>query len=380
MPDVGVREWLAIGRVIASGKLGRYGSAEDGPLARFETRFAQTLGVKHVLTVSSGTSALIASLVAAGVGPGDEVLVPAYTWIASAAAPLAVGAVPVLVDIDETLTMDPVDIKRRITDRTRAIIPVHMGNVVCDMDAIMAIAKERNLIVIEDACQAVGLRYKGAHVGTIGDVGVYSFNQFKNMNAGEGGAIATNDDQLFARARIYHDVGDAFRGHDSTFNEPHFTGVNMKATEIQGAMLNVQLSKLGPMIARLRSRHDMMVGILGGSEKFRICPHNDIENAAGLHIIFDTEDAAKTFARENARGVTRLGDSSRHIYTNWTPILAKRPPHPRMNPYEWAAGSIDYTPQTCARTLDILARTCRLNLGQQYPKLLMRVLTQRLAK
>jgi len=275
MASVGVREWLAIGRVIASGKLARYGSDETGPLARFETRFANTLGAEHVLAVSSGTSALIASLVAAGVGPGDEVLVPAFTWIATAAAPLAVGAVPVLVDIDETLTMDPIDIERRITDRTRAIMPVHMGNVVCDMDAIMKIAKARQLVVIEDACQAVGLRYKGGHVGTIGDLGAFSFNQFKNMNAGEGGAIATNNDQYFARARIYHDVGDVFRANAATFNEPHFSGVNMKATEIQGAMFDVQLSKLGPMIRRLRARHDMMFEMLSKSKKFRICPRSE---------------------------------------------------------------------------------------------------------
>ena len=161
MPRVGLREIVALGRVIASGKLSRYAAGSRGATSRFEARLSERLEVKHVLTVNSGTSALISALVAAGIGPGDEVLVPAYTWVATAIAPLAVGAVPVLVDIDESLTMDPQDIERKITRNTRAIIPVHMRNLVCDMDAIMAIAKRRRLFVLEDACQAVGVRYKG---------------------------------------------------------------------------------------------------------------------------------------------------------------------------------------------------------------------------
>src|SRR5690606_1763494 len=160
MAKVGLREWFAVGKVIASGRLARYGDKGQGPLTRFEAEYSRKFGVKHTLTTSSGTGALISALAAAGIGPGDEVLVPAFTWIATAAAPLAVGAVPVLVDIDQTLTIDPADIQRKITPRTRAIIPVHMANMVCDMDRIMEIARDRGLLVIEDACQAVGALYK----------------------------------------------------------------------------------------------------------------------------------------------------------------------------------------------------------------------------
>src|SRR5262249_26445409 len=148
-----LREWLALAPVFASGKLARFSDETGGPLARFERDLCAKFGVQHALTMSSGTGALIAALGAAGIGPGDEVLVPAYTWIATAAAPLAAGAVPVLVDIDQTLTMDPADIVRKITPNTRAIIPVHMANMVCDMDSIMRIAREHGLLVIEDACQ-----------------------------------------------------------------------------------------------------------------------------------------------------------------------------------------------------------------------------------
>ena len=134
---------------------------------------------------------------------------PAYTWMATAAAPVMVGAVPVLVDIDESLTIDPADIERKITPYTRAIMPVHMLNLPCNMDAIMAIAKKRKLLVIEDACQAVGVRYKDRYCGAIGDAGAFSFNAYKNINIGEGGAVITNDDRIFARARKYHDLGSA---------------------------------------------------------------------------------------------------------------------------------------------------------------------------
>src|SRR6185312_12503710 len=252
MPRVGLREIAALGRVIARGNLSRYSAGSKSATSRFEARLRERLKAKHVLTVNSGTSALISALAAAGIGPGDEVLLPAYTWVATAIAPLAVGAVPVLVDIDESLTIDPEDIKRKITPYTKAIIPVHMLNLVCNMDAITAIAKQHNLLVIEDACQAVGVSYKGRRVGTIGDVGAFSFNQFKNLNSGEGGAVLTNDDRYFTRARMYHDVGSYTREHEFEGNEPVFAGVNLRVSELTGAVLHAQLPKLDPLLERLR--------------------------------------------------------------------------------------------------------------------------------
>src|SRR6185503_13656684 len=133
--------------------------------------------------------------------------------------PVMVGAVPILVDIDESLTIDPADIERKITPHTKAIIPVHMINLTCAMDQIMAIAKKHNLQVIEDACQAVGVRYKDRYCGAVGDAGAFSFNSYKNMNIGEGGAFVTNDGALYARARNYHDLGAPIRGHEETFNQ-----------------------------------------------------------------------------------------------------------------------------------------------------------------
>lgn len=378
MARVGLREWFALGPVIATGRTIRYGDKAGNFTNRFESRLKQMTGAQHVLTVNSGTAALVSALAAAGIGPGDEVLVPAFTWIATAAAPVAVGAVPVLVDIDETLTIDPQDIERKITPYTKAIMPVHMGNVVCNMEAIMEIAKRRGLMVIEDACQAVGLPYRDKFVGAIGDAGAFSFNMYKNINIGEGGAVLTNDERIFQRARMYHDVGSFVRGHDR-HNEPFFVGMNFKATEFDGAMLNVQLSKLKPMLGRIRARCDMMTDILSGADAYRINPHNDAGNACGLHVMFDKPEDASAFAQQR-RGVHRLLDSSRHVYVNWEPIMARRTFHPRMNPWSWANREIEYTPDMCAKTLDILSRTCRISLGHQYPAALMKYFAKGHAK
>lgn len=368
---------MAVGRAIADGQMVRYGEGANYT-ARFEKELGALVGANHVLTVNSGTSALVAALAAAGIGPGDEVLVPAYTWMSTAAAPVQVGAVPILVDINESLTIDPEDIRRRITPYTRAIIPVHMVNAPCDMDAILSIAKEHGLIVIEDACQAVGVRYKDRYCGAIGDLGAFSFNKMKNVNIGEGGAVLTNDERLFIRARSYHDLGSMVRGHGDRLNEPEFVGMNLKATELDGAMLRVQLQKVVPMLGRMQKRRAILAEILSQSASFKVTPHNDPTNAVSLSILAPTvEDAVALTQR---RGVhNRLRDSSKHVYTNWEPILSKRTFHPKMNPWAWAKREINYTPDMCARTLDILDRTCIINLGLKYPAPLMQMVARKLA-
>jgi dTDP-4-amino-4,6-dideoxygalactose transaminase len=371
VPRVGVRELIALSRVIASGKLLRDDVGGPGFTSRFETQLKEKLGVKHVLVVNSGTSALIAALVGAGIGPGDEVLVPAYTWVSTAIAPLAVGAVPVLVDINESLTIDPADIKRKITPYTKAIIPVHMLNLVCDMDAIAVIAKQFNLKVIEDACQAVGATYRGRRVGTIGEAGAFSFNQHKNLTSGEGGAVLTNDDRIFTRARMYHDVGTYTRKFEFEGNEPVFAGVNFKVSELTGAVLHAQLPRLDPLLRRLRKRRMAMTKYLSRSRKMRISPHNEPSDAIGLSVIFERSEDAKAFATQ--RGVQRLIDIDRHVYTSWIPVLTQRTFDDRMNPYKWAHREITYTADECSSTLNILERTCHVSLGAQYPVALVRL-------
>jgi len=375
MASVGLAEWIAAGRAIARRNLIRHegtGHFTD----RFEHGLSALTGARHVLTMTSGTNALVAALAAAGIGPGDEVLVPAYTWIATATAPLLVGAVPVLVEIDESLTMDPVDMARKITPHTRAVIPVHMGNSPANMDALLPIARRHGLVVVEDACQAVGVRYKDLHCGAMGDAGAFSFNGYKNINIGEGGALLTGDDALFVRARAWHDHGDPWRGHADRLNQPPVVGGSQRVSEVQGAMLGAQLAKLGPMLRRRQAWRAAVAQVLRRRADLRISPHHSEVNAVALNVIFATPAEAEAFAQR--RGVTRVLDASGHIYTNWEAILAKRVIHPRMDPWAWAHRPIDYAPDMCPRTLDILARSCRIHLGQSYPARVAAVLATRL--
>lgn len=353
-----------MGEVVARGELLRYGRGSKGYTARFEANLSKMLDVKHVLTVNSGSNALIAALAAAGIGPGDEVLVPAYTWVATALAPLAVGAVPVLVNIDESLTIDPRDIEKKITPYTKAIMPVHMLNLVCDMDAIMDIARRHKLLVIEDACQSVGVIYKGRRVGAIGDLGAFSFNHYKNITAGEGGAVLTNNERYFVRARMYHDPGAFIRGHEPT-NEPLFSALNCRVSELTGAVLHAQLGRLDPLLRRLRSRYSGIAEIFSDLPHCRVAPHRDPDNAVSLVVNFDDPAEAERFGQ--TRGTNRLIETGRHVFTNWGAVLNKRFFNDRMNPHHWANREITYHEEDYRQTLDILSRTCRVSLGPEYP-------------
>jgi len=369
----GLREWLATGKALRGKNLLRHEGPYELTLG-FERRFAEHMGSRHALTLTSGTVALHAAMTAIGVGPGDEVIVPAYTWIASAAAPALAGAVPILADIDETLTLDPVDLERKITPHTRAIIPVHMVNAPCNMDAIMNIARRHSLKVVEDACQAVGIDYKGRKCGTFGDVGVYSFNHYKNMTIGEGGAVVTDDSILFSRLMNFHDLGIWSRDGYEAGNNPAFLASHSRVTEVQGAMLGVQLSRLSGNVARLKRNRKVIADVLRETGCVRISPHNDPDNAATLTVIFDTEAEAEAFGRRP--GVHRIYDNSKHVYTNWDPIVNKRTAHPAMNPWAWAKRPISYDAKTCGRTLDIMRRTCRISISPAWPASLVRQLAK----
>ena len=379
MFSLGVREMAAVLRVMVQGDLNRYSARGVSETQRFEDALQSKIGVEHALAVNSGTSGLICALVGAGIGPGDEVLVPAYTWVSSAAAPLAVGAVPVLVEVDSSLTIDPVDVRRKITPYTKAIIPVHMINLACDMDAIMAIAKEHSLVVIEDASQAIGVRYHGRYLGSIGHAGAYSFNQHKNIKSGEGGALVTNDARLFDRAAMYHDVGHYERQGTAYTDEPLFVGMNFRMPEISAAMLRSQLKRLDDRIARIRLHRKIVLDALSSSSySFTVSPHHDLGQAVGLAIHFEDVEEAASFGA--ARGAKRLIDSGRHVYTNWQTILAKRSAHPGMDPYAWAHRAVDYPVDSCPVTLDVLAHTCTVELAPEIPTPVFRQQVRRLAQ
>ena len=372
MSRPGIREWMAVGRVIARGQLLRTDLAR-GDCVRFEEELAAFTGARHALAVSSGTAALICALQACGIGPGDEVLVPAYTWMATAAAVLQVGAVPVLIDVDDTLTMDPADLAARLTPRSRAVIPVHMINRPCDMEAILAVARGAGLRVIEDAAQAVGVRYRDRFCGTMGDMGVFSFNQHKNMTCGEGGAILTDDPDLMARAVNAHDMGIAWRPGQDAARPAVFVGSNFRISEIQGAILRVQLRRLPRRLARMRARIAVLSDAVAG---LPVARHADPGQALSLAVTFATEDEAIAFARR--RGARRLYDTSKHLHTEWTAIRDRRMAHPAFDPWAWA-GQPNTGEGGGARSIDILRRSCQISAFDRYPMAVVRAVARGLA-
>jgi len=365
MYQIGEEEIEAVRRVIESKNLFRY-QGGSGEIEQFEKEWAAKIGTEYCLSVTSGTAALICGLVGLGLGPGDEVLVPAYTFIATALAPLAVGAVPILVEVDESLTMDPKDMERKITPRTKAIIPVHMNGLPCNMDAILEVARQHKLTVLEDACQADGGSYHGKRLGSIGDVGAFSFNYFKILTCGEGGALATNNQEIYERAVYQQDGGAPFFQDMSQVKTPGFAGWSFRTNEIQGAILRVQLTRLDGILATLRAEKKLLREALTGVKGCALNPVNDSEGDCGiaLSLLFESaERVGQVLERLTAAGVGAMTpiNSGRHVYTNWEPILQQRGAHhPGRDAYRATRVPVSYSKDMCPQTLSVLARTINI--------------------
>lgn len=368
---IGKEEVDAVQRVIESKQLFRYRGGEGGESETFEQEWSEKIGVNHTVAVTSGTAALILGLVGMGIGPGDEVIVPAYTFMATALAPLAVGAVPVLAEVDESLTLDPKDVEAKITPRTKAILPVHMVGLPCNMDAIMEIAARHDLKVLEDACQADGGSYGGKRLGAIGDAGAFSYNHFKIMTCGEGGALVTDDREIYERALIFHDGGCSFRDHAPNMQTPFFAGWNFRINEILSAILRVQLTRLDGMLEAMLAEKRTLVNVLDGAGPFTFNPIHDVEGDCGttLALLFEEEPTMRAFLagceEEGVRADTPI-DSGRHVYTNWEPVLQKQGSHnPAFDAYKLAETEVTYTKDMCPTTLDVLSRTAYLYTDPQ---------------
>ena len=363
MLEVGQKEIDAVAKVIKSGKMFRYHAG--GQCERFERRYAEILGVKHVCLTSSGTTALTAAMVGLEIGPCDEVIVPAHTYMATAVAVLAAGAIPVLCDIDESITLDPIAMEAVIGPRTRAVVPVHMWGVACDMRAIRRVARKHDLLIVEDACQAVGGSYKGKPLGTLSDASGFSFNYFKNMTCGEGGAVATRSKAVMNRVRTMIDCCNAYWTGRKADVQP-FISNGSRASEIQGALLNVQLDRIGPLVNRLRKQKQR---ITAETAKAGLTPtpvHNpEGECATQISYLFDAPAQAERFAE--LVGGTITGKTGRHTYTEWDAILAKRGSHhPALDPFrlkENRTCRMNYGKDVCKGSLDILARTVMIGLN-----------------
>jgi dTDP-4-amino-4,6-dideoxygalactose transaminase len=317
---IGKEEVNEILEVISSGYLFRYGNLEDPDFKHkvytFEQEFAAHCGLKYALATSSGTAALICALKALGIGEGDEVIVPAYTFIATYSAVIFAGGIPVLAEIDESLSLDPADIERRISPRTRAIMPVHMLGNPCDLDAIMAVAARHGLPVVEDACQANGASYKGRKLGGRGTLGAFSLNIFKTVTAGDGGVVVTDDENLYRQAFGFHDQGHSPLRGGVEVGQRSILGMNFRMNELTGAVALAQLRKLDRIVGAMRNKKKLFKEAIGAVEgmKFRVLNDPDGECGTICTVLFDSPDRAARVSQE--LGTTTVDHSGWHVYSN----------------------------------------------------------------
>ena len=260
------KERKEVNDVLQTGILMRYGF--DGPRKgiwkskELEEAICKTFGSKYAQLSSSGTSALTTALSALGIGYGDEVITPAFTFVASFEAILSVGAVPVFTDIDDSLTLNPEAVRKAITPKTKAIMPVHMCGSMADMDAITAICREHNLILLEDACQSIGATYKGKAVGTIGDAGTFSFDFVKTMTCAEGGVVMTDKEDIYSKCDGYTDHGHDHKGADRGADLHPFIGYNYRISELHAAVGLAQIKRLPEFLAIQKKNHALLKNIL----------------------------------------------------------------------------------------------------------------------
>jgi dTDP-4-amino-4,6-dideoxygalactose transaminase len=343
---IGLEEEQAVLDVLRSKRLFRYYNP-DGPDAgaskveALEQAFAARVGVRHCVAVSSGTASLMGGLAALDVGPGDEVIVPAYTWVATAAAVAALGAVPVLVEVDASLTLDPADVEGKITPRTKAIVAVHMRGGPCRMDEIMALARRHDLSVLEDAAQANGGSYKGRKLGSIGHIGAFSLQFSKVITCGEGGLI----------------TADGMRAP----KDEVLPGVMLRLSELQGAVALAQLGKLDALIADMRRNRAVLKASIAGLAArhgiaFRDEP--DPDGDAGVSLIFFMPEIAQARWVSEALAAEGLsawviydGERDQHVFCDWPPIVNRH------------RGAAAFPREMCPRTLDLLQRAVHLDVS-----------------
>lgn len=364
----GAEEKKELMDVVESGNLFRYGApGVDGfqaKVATFELEMAERLGHKHVVATSSGTGALQCCLAALGIGAGDEVIVPGYTFIASISTVILANAIPVLAEVDESLTIDPTKIERLITPRTRAIIPVHMLGNPCDMDPIMEIARKHDLYVIEDCCQAVGAFYKGRRVGTIGHMGAYSLNVFKTITTGDGGFVGTSDDNLYERAFGFHDQGHKPCRMGVEVGNRSIVGMNMRMNELTGAVALAQGRKLDGILEILRKKKALLKGQLQGLPGLGFRRINDPgECATLLTLLFETRENAAKFC--GIMGTVPIARSGWHVYNNMEQVLNKATATRANCPYDCPRfeTKVEYHKHMLPRTDEILERAVNISVG-----------------
>jgi 8-amino-3,8-dideoxy-alpha-D-manno-octulosonate transaminase len=291
----GEAERREVNEVLETGILMRYGF--DGPRRgiwkskELEEAICQKFGCGYAQLTSSGTSALTTALTALGIGSGDEVIMPTFTFVASFEAVLSAGAIPVLVDIDETLTLDPEAVRRAIGPKTRCIMPVHMCGSMADLDPLLQICRENQLLLLEDACQSIGAAYKGKYLGTIGDAGTFSFDFVKTITCAEGGAVLTSREDIFTKCDGFSDHGHDHRGADRGADLHPFLGYNFRISELHSAVGLAQIRRLDEFLKIQKKNHQHLKNILSQVPEvsFRAIPDAAGDSCTFLSWFLPTE-------------------------------------------------------------------------------------------
>jgi 8-amino-3,8-dideoxy-alpha-D-manno-octulosonate transaminase len=313
--------------VLDNGVLMRYGF--DGmrkghwKAKELESALENKLKVNHAQLVSSGTAAVSVALASAGIGSGDEVIMPTFTFVASFEAIMMLGAIPILVDIDDTLTLDPIKVKDAITSKTKAIMPVHMCGSMANLEALQAICKAHNLVLIEDSSQATGATYKGKPLGSIGDLGCLSLDFFKIITAGEGGAVLTNNEKFYKHADHYSDHGHDHVGNDRGAEAHPFLGYNFRISELHAAVGLAQLRRLDEFVAIQEKNYSIIREALSQIPEvtFRTVPEGGVESYSFLSFFLpDIETTRKVIGAFKENGVDvcwNYFDNSWHYIREW---------------------------------------------------------------
>ncbi|MCC7175094.1 MAG: DegT/DnrJ/EryC1/StrS family aminotransferase [Bryobacterales bacterium] len=343
--------------------------------ATFEKEFAAKIGTRYALALSSGTGALECAMAALQIGPGDEVILPAWTWHSTCTAVIRAGALPVFAEIDESFNIDPADIEHRITPQTRAIIAVHLQGNSADLDPILAIARKHRLRVVEDCSQAVGASYKGRRLGSLGDIGTYSHQESKTITSGEGGSVVTSDPELFERACRFHDVGSLSQPHQQMLGAARlapFVGTNFRMSEFTGGVMLAQLRKLDSILEAARGNSARVYEGLRDVPgiRFRLRPDPAGDLGSPVFVGFATKAQRDRYLElMKAENVPAGGPQGSVILPIQSYIEKKIATHPAWPTWNTPRGkAIQYGAASCPRTIDILNRFAGVPVGPKYTR------------
>lgn len=366
------REEQAVLDVLRNGSLFRYyGLKTPRHVDAYEAAAREFYGVKHALAINSGTGAIACALTALGIGPGHEVIVPAFLWVATVGAIVQVGAIPVLCEVDDFFSIDPAALRACLTPRTGAIMLIHMAGAPADLDGVLRVAGEHGIPVLEDCAQANGGSYRGRKLGAFGRMAVFSLQLNKNMTCGEGGLIVTNDDRLYERAFSTHDMGMVRRSGRLAQPEDHALswGQGRRMGELAGAVACVQLAKLPSIVDRMRASKRRIKQFLTGAPGLKFRKIHDEAGDTGPFLIMILESQARAEAlfrrlREGGFGNAMLiSGYGLHVYSNITALVRKVPLSAAGNPWQLTENrqsSHDYNKGACPRSDDLFARSILL--------------------